>query len=656
MNELESGAGFFPLPQLSPPYRPSSRSRRVWQRYHRSSMVTTVANNTILSLNQLSKSFWSPSLAPSVLYQTRNLPVCHVSSRQLRCVAHIYRCAKRFVSRRSVECNSPVLSDDTEFNLYNFSLYTTSFQYTALPAAAIPIKAELISLPSSPGSIDLITLMPETLKTFYANEQNLLRPTSEVRPIRPSILCASMDDYVHTIKKLSQLGMIEFCEHPKVVNGIFGVPKGEQIRLIIDARPANAVFVDSPHVELPTPDILADLQIHQHQPLFVAKVDLDNFYHRLRLPTWLRPYFALPPIAKSQVGIGNSDELIYPCCTTLPMGWAHSVYIAQAIHENILNHSPHFPLVDRLNRHNDLVIDRVRHQVYIDDLNIFGSDRDEVRKAQLDYIKQVTKLGFVVKESKVVLPSQHGVECVGVEVNGITKECGVSVPKLWKLCAETMQFLSLDTATGLQLSRLVGKWSWAILVNRPAFSVFSAVYRFIQCAGPRKFTIWATVRRELSCAVGLASLLFCNISQSFFNKIIATDASSQGQGVVATSNTIQNFCASNVSDFVQNSRWSTIISSKWRSAEHINILELRAVISAIRWALSYPSSMGCRVLVLSDSAVAVGALSKGRSSSPQLLSRLRSVASLLLCSGIRLTVSWIPTELNPADEPSRKFE
>jgi hypothetical protein len=46
---------------------------------------------------------------------------------------------------------------------------------------------------------------------------------------------------------------------------------------------------------------------------------------------------------------------------------------------------------------------------------------------------------------------------------------------------------------------------------------------------------------------------------------------------------------------------------------------------------------------------------KGRSSTFQLLKRLRCLNALLLCSGSYLAVNWIPTEVNPADGPSRRY-
>ncbi len=47
------------------------------------------------------------------------------------------------------------------------------------------------------------------------------------------------------------------------------------------------------------------------------------------------------------------------------------------------------------------------------------------------------------------------------------------------------------------------------------------------------------------------------------------------------------------------------------------------------------------------------ALGKGRANSQHLLSTCRSICSLLLATGMRLYARWVPSELNPADEPSR---
>src|SRR5690349_1272044 len=91
----------------------------------------------------------------------------------------------------------------------------------------------------------------------------------------------------------------------------------------------------------------------------------------------------------------------------------------------------------------------------------------------------------------------------------------------------------------------------------------------------------------------------------------------------------------------------------WRCDEHINTLELRAVLTAVLWLLSRPGALRCRVLALVDSSVDLHALRKGRSSAPLISGVLRKIAACVLASGMALLPVWVPSEHNPADGPSR---
>ena len=62
------------------------------------------------------------------------------------------------------------------------------------------------------------------------------------------------------------------------------------------------------------------------------------------------------------------------------------------------------------------------------------------------------------------------------------------------------------------------------------FAVFNAVDRLIETAGKRVFDIWPTVRREFLMAMDL--LLFSSLQAPWFPRVLATDASVYGQGVV----------------------------------------------------------------------------------------------------------------------------
>lgn len=691
--------GMFPLPVFGQPMRPTSHSRRLQLRFSRARAITSLANSAIHSLNSLYSSFSNYSPLPSSFSfrpQAGNPPLPHPrvyeSAPQRRMLDHIRDSAARFfnVSRQMVQPQGFAPLCDDQPNVFYLSTVlstgtgTTSVLptmdpisgYLSTPSAAIALVADRVSLPSSAGSVDLLDLLPPDMAKLYSTPDQLMLPRDAVHKSPRAMLCASQHEYLKLVRMLHARSMVEFTDRPAVVNGVFGVKKdAHAIRLIIDARPANAAFVVPPKVQLPTPDLLAQLVTDPDRPLYVAKVDLDNFYHRIRLPLWMRPYFALPPIAADLVGMESrfgAGTLVYPCCTTLPMGWSHSVYVAQSVHEHILDTMTELRREDRITADSDLRVDRLRHQVFIDDLNLFSHDKDAADRAQSQYIDTVQRIGLDVKPSKVVRPSADGVECVGLEVHGQRQDVGLRGDKLWKLCADTVALLQYGQCTGLQLAQLVGRWTWAALTARPLLSVFNAVYRFMECARSRLFTIWRSVQVELLHMVNLAPLMFARLSGDWFHRVVATDASETGLGVVAADmdrDAMINVASDKVPVITDDSPrpttmntelsaagWRVIVSSPWRQVEHINSLELRAVGTALRWVLTSPWSIGRRVLVLSDSLVTVHSISKGRSSSRLLLPRLRQLAALTLASGIRLYVRWIPTELNPADEPSRRFE
>jgi len=73
-----------------------------------------------------------------------------------------------------------------------------------------------------------------------------------------------------------------------------------------------------------------------------------------------------------------------------------------------------------------------------------------------------------------------------------------------------------------------------------------------------------------------------------------------------------------------------------RNRQAICARELRAIGAAIRWAVSYPSIINARLLVLGDSLAVLGALQKGRSSAFSLRALLRPIAAMLLSANVSL--------------------
>ena len=101
-------------------------------------------------------------------------------------------------------------------------------------------------------------------------------------------------------------------------------------------------------------------------------------------------------------------------------------------------------------------------------------------------------------------------------------------------------------------------------------------------------------------------------------------------------------------------RWQTVAGWKWKGeAEHINVLELRAVLTSLRWRAEHLEQLNIKSLHLVDSLVVLHALTRGRSSSRKLRRTLLRIDSLLLACNFAPIWSYVDTKQNPADKPSR---
>jgi hypothetical protein len=101
--------------------------------------------------------------------------------------------------------------------------------------------------------------------------------------------------------------------------------------------------------------------------------------------------------------------------------------------------------------------------------------------------------------------------------------------------------------------------------------------------------------------------------------------------------------------------WRLAMTAEWGFYEHNNVTEARTAVWAVRRAARSMRNWGRRLLVMSDSAVTIGAFTKGRSSSPGLLRQCRRLAGLVLGLGMAVTFRYVKTDKNNADGPSRGF-
>jgi hypothetical protein len=466
-------------------------------------------------------------------------------------------------------------------------------------------------------------------------------------------------------------GMVAFTTAVVALCGVFAVDKTDgRLRAITDARPANWCFGEPQHVTLPTPDLLARIRVPSGAVAYVARTDAADFYHTFKTPQWMWPFFGLPAVRAAvlprEALPAGAGEFVYPVLKTLPMGYSHAVLLAQSAHLHLLDSLPnYFGRADRIG--DPLCTDyalrsgRVLHAVCIDDVLLFGLDPVQVARVQQAYLEAGRRAGFVYKPEKLIAPTADAAPVLGLQFSGRTGTLRLQPAKMRSLVSATRAAVAAGQLRAVDFQSLLGRWVWAMLPCRPALSVLSAAFALAQRYGRGTVKLWPSVKRELLAASDIAPLLVADLKAHIFGRVVASDASTTGLGVVAMprirgcaapGTTVPGFCGA-IDEPVPPQAVTGIVSSRWRWGEHINVLEMRAAHVAVRWVLRHVLSGGTRVALWVDSAVVLGVLRKGRSSSVVLNRLMRAVASDLIRANVTLDVDWVASALNPADAASR---
>ena len=103
-------------------------------------------------------------------------------------------------------------------------------------------------------------------------------------------------------------------------------------------------------------------------------------------------------------------------------------------------------------------------------------------------------------------------------------------------------------------------------------------------------------------------------------------------------------------------KWREVTGWAWKGTqEHISQLELRAVLTTIKYLVVKRKLYNCRMVHLTDSLLVLHALSRGRSSSCKFKRTLMRISALLLVAHLHPVWTYVHTSQNPADRPSRRI-
>ena len=449
---------------------------------------------------------------------------------------------------------------------------------------------------------------------------------------------------------------------------------------------------------------LVDLEASRRIPIVAYKRDARCFFDQLDLPVHLRDHFGRPWLCCSDIlrftdmercellsflwtGAQVSDDLVlHPCCATWPMGFSWSSYLAQSTLLAALVKAG-FPeermLADDLPPPRDLDL---CVSLATDDIMLFSRGHCPRARAAIQQIDvAVNDLGVQAHHGKDV---NEALDCtlIGVDLQH-GRRLAPSCDKM-SLVLVGLVFLLSDPSimlTGLELQAVLGHLAWFALLTRPVFSCLHEVYAEAreQLAGKSRPGDQCLV--ELALFTMLLPYIDADLTRPWADIVVASDTSpSYGFGVsvaAAPPDTLRAFSrtAARRGAFARLERdgaypdeepekprngrvcplpinkaaFGTVVSSRAEHDAHAGALEAGGVRLALRWFLRSASCHGQRMVLLVDAQAVLGAVAKGRSSSPSLQREIMRIAALQLAGGILLKLVYVPSEDNPADAPSR---
>ncbi len=391
-------------------------------------------------------------------------------------------------------------------------------------------------------------------------------------------------------------------------------------RVVHDMLPGNALDVDAPEVALRA---LEPLRTLASRSTWMATFDFRCWYYQLR----------------------TGDAVSYSMCFRLarrwlrflvgPMGHKNMVFVAHTITAFLAKEA-----LRRCGTHtNDVTED-----VIIDNVAFFSHDLATLTQVCDAFIALCAETSATIGD--YTPPATHGIH------RGMVFDLAagsVSLKPSW-MAEFRARVGSAHAPVPFQaLESLAGSVAWIFAVLTESahplpFYLFREVARY--CGRPMTLVaVWRCALDELDALV--ASIEACPASPLAPTRLsgtfhLITDACKSGPfsgwGAIAV---------------IGGRIFTTSAVFPTNTSAHIGELEMRAVALGTHFALALNSQGAHNMQILCDNKTCCHVLKKGRSSSRPLHTIARHILQLARSSALRIDVTWIPSQMNPADGLSR---
>jgi hypothetical protein len=277
----------------------------------------------------------------------------------------------------------------------------------------------------------------------------------------------------------------------------------------------------------------------------LVKADIVSYFFNLRSPEWMWAWHAMPEVLVADlleaglspeeldalsVGCRGTDETrIFPTMASYPMGYLHSQFVAQHVHQKVVNDetflSPDMQITD-----DDPMPEGDCYGTVCDDLFAFLHDLEKAKLLDGQLTKAYIGAGLERNLKKSVSGKLRG-DVLGLDFVG-TGRVAPFGSKALRLLRAPVELVARERGSPWLVSKVTGNWTWPMLLRRCALSAFDKVYAFAESNSRFPVFLPAGIREEYLIACCLLPALEGDLTLPWSTVVGATDASLEGFGGV----------------------------------------------------------------------------------------------------------------------------
>ena len=398
------------------------------------------------------------------------------------------------------------------------------------------------AMPAEVASVDLSEVCELGCKHYVDHFHEYLLPGEMQKRMKPPRVLVHDDHWMEVCTGLLSRGVcvpihakeVHCAAGAPVLNGLFGVPKGEEAgglpvhRLIMDLRPCNLVCraLDGDISTLPSWATMSPLQVMPTEDLVVSSEDVRCFFYIFKIPREWTRLLAFNKVLPRDLW-PTADGPYYLASQVLPMGFKNSVSVAQHVHRNIIRRAGlripgHLEGSAEIRKDRPFSGSSTLHRVYLDNFDLLEKvDRRTAQLLQGEPSPALLALRAEYEEWGIPRhPKKAVCRSLKAEVQGaiIDGEAGVAYPKpvkLYKYLALATLLLQEVSCTQKQAQVVAGGLVYISMFRRPLLGALNQLWQFIESFRGYppfiKLPIPAGVRLEVSrfaCLMPLAKLNF----------------------------------------------------------------------------------------------------------------------------------------------------